>query len=92
MAKAHIKVGQVAHVISGAHKGSSGKVLSINWKRERAIVENVNMIKKHTKKSQANPEGAIIEIEGTIHVSNLMNEDKFKASKRAAVEAVTEES
>lgn len=83
MSKAHIKVGQTVHVISGAHKGSSGKILNINWKKERAVVENVNMIKKHTKKSQAHPEGAIIEREGTIHVSNLMNEDNFKASKRS---------
>ncbi len=83
MAKNHIKVGDTAHVIAGAHKGSSGKILNINWKKERAIVENVNIIKKHTRKSQANPEGAIVEKEGTIHVSNLMNDENYKASRRA---------
>jgi large subunit ribosomal protein L24 len=87
MAKPHIKVGQTVHVIAGAHKGASGKVLSINWKKQRAVVENVNMIKKHTRKSQAHPEGAIVEREGTIHVSNLMNEERFTQSKRAAASA-----
>lgn len=83
MSKAHIKVGQNVHVISGAHKGSEGKILSINWKKQRAIVENVNIIKKHTKKSQTHPEGTIVEREGTIHVSNLMNDERFASSKRS---------
>jgi large subunit ribosomal protein L24 len=83
MSQPHIKIGQTVHVISGSHKGSSGKILNINWKTQRAIVENVNIIKKHTRKSQAHPEGAIVEREGTIHVSNLMNDENFKQSKRA---------
>jgi large subunit ribosomal protein L24 len=70
--KLHIKVGDTVKVISGESRGQEGKVLSIDRKKMRATVEGVNMIKKHNKPSAANPEGGIEEMEGTIHVSNLM--------------------
>ena len=59
-------------VISGNHKGSTGRVLKIFSKQQRVIVEGVNLIKRHTKPSQRYPNGGIIEKEGTIHISNVM--------------------
>jgi large subunit ribosomal protein L24 len=59
-------------VIAGNEKGRQGRVLSINKKRDRAIVEGLNMIKKHQKPTSENPQGGIHETESGIHVSNLM--------------------
>jgi large subunit ribosomal protein L24 len=69
--KFHIKRGDIVTVISGAHKGKQGKVLEILPKKQRAIVEGVAMIKRHERKSKDNPQGRIVEREGSIHVSNL---------------------
>lgn len=72
--KLHIKVSDSVKVIAGAHKGKTGKILTIDRIKKRAIVEGVNTIKKHVK-PQANkekPEGGIIEKEASIHISNLM--------------------
>ena len=70
--KFHIKKGDLVKVISGESRGQEGKVLEVIFKKERAIVEGVNMMKKATKPNSANPEGGIIEQEATIHISNLM--------------------
>lgn len=70
--KLHIKEGDTVKVLSGTSKGSEGKVLSVDRDKMRAVVEGVNMIKKHVKPSAANPQGGIEEKEGTIHISNLM--------------------
>jgi large subunit ribosomal protein L24 len=70
--KLHIKVGDTVKVISGESKGQEGKILTIDRNKMRAIVEGVNMIKKHNKPSASNPQGGIEEKEGTIHISNLM--------------------
>lgn len=83
MQKFHIKKNDVVVVIAGAHKGRSGKVLEIRASKNRAVVEGVALIKKHLKKSQENPQGKIAEREGTIHVSNLMLQSRYDASKRA---------
>lgn len=58
-------------VIAGDHKGSEGKVVSIIRDKNRAIVEGVNIVKKHNKPSAANPQGGITEMEAPIHISNL---------------------
>ena len=58
-------------VIAGEHKGSEGKVVKIIKEKNRAIIEGVNMIKKHEKPSAQNPKGGIIEKEAAIHISNL---------------------
>tara|TARA_B110000046_G_scaffold182548_1_gene216819 strand:- start:829 stop:1140 length:312 start_codon:yes stop_codon:yes gene_type:complete len=58
-------------VIAGEHKGSEGKVIKIIKEKNRAIIEGVNMIKKHEKPSAQNPQGGIIEKEAAIHISNL---------------------
>ena len=65
-------------VISGAHKDKVGKVLQVQAKLDRVIIENVNLRKKHERKTQDNPEGAIIEREMPIHISNVMLEDRRK--------------
>lgn len=70
--KLHIKVGDTVKVLSGESRGAQGKVLTIDRKKERVIVEGINLIKKHAKPSASNPEGGIVEKEGTIHISNLM--------------------
>lgn len=59
-------------VIAGNNKGKKGRVLEIITKTERAIVEGVNMMKKHTKPNAASPQGGIIEKEAPVHISNLM--------------------
>jgi large subunit ribosomal protein L24 len=80
----HIKKGDEVVVLSGTEKGKRGKIIEIISRKERAIVEGLKMIKRHTRKNQANPQGAIVEREGTIHVSNLMLAATFdeRSSKR----------
>ncbi len=80
MQKFHIKRGDEVVVIAGANKGKTGKVLELLPAKQRARVEGVAMIKRHTKKSEENPNGAIIEREGSVHVSNLMLKSKYDAS------------
>lgn len=67
-----IRKGDRVKVIAGKDKGKEGKVLRSMPEKERVVVENVHMIKKHTRPSQKNTQGGIIEMEGTIHVSNVM--------------------
>lgn len=71
MVKVKIKSGDVVKVIAGDHKGSEGKILSITKDKQKAIVEAVNIVKKHTKPSAQNPQGGIEEKEAPIHISNL---------------------
>ncbi|PIF01943.1 MAG: 50S ribosomal protein L24 [Draconibacterium sp.] len=70
--KLHIKKGDNVIVIAGVSKGQKGRVLEVIRKSDRAIVEGVNMIKKHTKPNAETPQGGIIEKEAPIHISNLM--------------------
>jgi large subunit ribosomal protein L24 len=70
--KLHIKVGDTVKIISGEAKGREGAVLTIDRKKMRATVQGVNIIKKHAKPSAADPQGGIVEKEGSIHISNLM--------------------
>lgn len=70
--KLHIKKGDTVLVIAGNNKGKKGRVLEIITKTERAIVEGVNMMKKHTKPNAATPQGGIVEKETPVHISNLM--------------------
>jgi large subunit ribosomal protein L24 len=87
MQKSHIKKGDEVVVIAGSNKGKRGKVIEVLRGKNRAIVEGAAMIKRHTRKNQQNPNGAIIEREGTIHISNLMKAERFDAStKRAKAE------
>ena len=70
--KLHIKKDDTVQVISGNHKGKSGKVLEVIASKSRAVVEGVNMVTKHIKPSAAKPEGGIEKTEAGIHISNLM--------------------
>ena len=71
MPKFHVKKGDQVTVIAGKEKGKSGKIIHVMTDKQRVIVEGLQMIKRHTKKSQQNPNGAIIEREGSIHISNV---------------------
>lgn len=77
MGKAHVKTGDTVVVIRGSQAGKRGKVLQVLPKKERAIVEGVNLLKRHQKKSQENPNGAIVEREGSLHISNLMRAERY---------------
>jgi large subunit ribosomal protein L24 len=68
----HVKKGDKVMVISGKDKGKTGVVLSAFPKKDRVLVEGVNIVKKHSKPSQMNPQGGIISQEAPIHVSNVM--------------------
>jgi large subunit ribosomal protein L24 len=80
--KMHIKRGDEVVVISGASRGKRGKLLEILSKKDRGVVEGVAMIKRHEKKTQESPEGAIVEREGSIHLSNLMLASTFDARQQ----------
>ena len=79
----HVKKGDTVTVTSGNHKGASGKILAVLPKKAQVLVEGVRLIKKHTRKSQENPTGAIIEREGPLHISNvkLLEKSETKAKK-----------
>ncbi len=71
MIKLKIKSGDTVRVIAGDHKGSEGKVLKVNREKNKAIVEGVNMVSKHTKPSAKSPQGGIVKKEAPLHISNL---------------------
>ena len=71
MIKLKIESGDTVQVIAGDHKGEKGKVLKVDREKNRAIVEGVNLVSKHTKPSAQNPQGGIIKKEAPIHISNL---------------------
>jgi large subunit ribosomal protein L24 len=93
MPKFHVKKGEEVVVLAGKEKGKRGKIIAVLRKKQRVIVEGAQMIKRHMRKSQQHPQGAIVEREGTIHLSNVMKADQFdaRAAKRggAAVPAQT---
>lgn len=70
--KLKIKSGDTVRVMTGDHKGEEGKIVTIFLNKNRAIVEGVNMISKHTKPSAQSPQGGIVKKEAPIHISNLM--------------------
>ncbi len=72
MATLKIKVGDDVRVITGRDKGREGKVLHIDRKKNRVIVEGINMVTKHNKQSAQNPNGGITHVEGPIDISNVM--------------------
>ena len=80
--KLHIKKGDTVVVITGNNKGQKGRVLEVIKKADRAIVEGVNLVKKHTKPNADAPQGGIIEQEAPIHISNLMLVDPKEGATR----------
>jgi large subunit ribosomal protein L24 len=85
----HVKKGDKVQVISGKDKGKQGVVLASYPKKNRVLVEGVNIVKKHSKPSQLNPQGGIITKEASIHVSNVMPLDpKTGAPTRVGIKLV----
>ena len=82
----HVRKGDEVVVIVGADKGKRGKIIEVSPQSQRVLVEGVHIIKRHTRKSQQHPQGAIVEREGPIHISNVMKAEWFdaRAAKRGA--------
>ena len=72
MAKLKLKSGDTIRVIAGDHKGEEGKIVKVYPEKNRAIVEGVNMVSKHTKPSAQSPQGGIVKKEASLNISNLM--------------------
>ncbi len=89
MRRFHVRKGDEVVVIAGTERGKRGKVITILSGKQRLIVEGVKMIKRHQRKSQQHPQGAIIEREGSIHMSNVMLAERFdaRAANRGAAPA-----
>ncbi len=76
--KLHIKKGDMVFVNAGNSKGKTGKVLAVDTDKNRATVEGLNMVSKHTKPNAKNPQGGIVKTEAGIHISNLQVVDPAK--------------
>lgn len=76
-----LKKGQEVFIIAGAEKGKQGEILGFNTKKNRVYVKGLAMQKKHLPKSEQNPQGAIVEKEGSIHYSNLMAVETYNKRK-----------
>lgn len=81
--KQKIKAGDDVVVIAGNHRGDHGKVIQVQPRENRIIVEGVNKRKHHEKKTQDNPDGAIVERENPIHLSNVMLASRYKEKVEA---------
>jgi len=86
MIKLKIKSGDIVRVIAGDHKGSEGKVLKVDREKNKAIVEGVNMVSKHTKPSAKSPQGGIVKKEAPIQISNIsLIDPKTKETTRVGI-------
>ncbi len=85
-----IKKGDTVKVISGANLGKEGKVLKVYPKTNKVIVEGVNVIKKHAKPTQSNPDGGILEYEAPFNASNIMISEKKTGTTRIGHKVITE--
>lgn len=85
-----IKKGDTVRVISGANLGKEGTVLKAYPQTNKVIVEGVNIIKKHAKPTQSNPDGGILEYEAPIHASNVMIVEKKTGTTRVGYKTITE--
>ena len=75
MKKLHIKKGDIVYVNAGNDKGKTGKVLEVITSKDRAIVEGINIVSKHTKPSPKHPQSGIVKQEAGVHISNLQHVD-----------------
>lgn len=85
--RTHVNKGDDVVVISGNHKGASGKVLQVLRKKNQVLVEGVRLIKKAVRKTQENQEGGIVEREGPIHISNVKKTEAAPKQKKSATKA-----
>ena len=67
-----VRKGDLVQVIAGKEKGKRGRVVKVLYKKQRVVIERLMMVKRHTKPSQTNQQGGILEKEGSIHLSNVM--------------------
>ncbi len=84
MSKANIKKGDVVVVLAGSDKGKKGKVLRVDRKAGRVTVEGVNVQKKTMRRSQERPQGGIMDVEGPVDISNVMEETRYNARPQIA--------
>ncbi|MGA1129131.1 MAG: 50S ribosomal protein L24 [Chthoniobacterales bacterium] len=82
--KTHVSKNDIVRVIAGNHRGAEGKVLQVLRGKNQVLIEGVRLIKKHTRKSQEHPSGAIVEKEGPIHISNVK---RIEAAKKETAKA-----
>lgn len=80
-AKTHVNKNDIVRVVTGNHRGAEGKVLQVIRGKNQVLIEGVRMIKKHQRKTQDQPNGAIIEREGPLHISNVKLVEKAAADK-----------
>jgi large subunit ribosomal protein L24 len=93
MLKTHLKKNDRVKVISGNHRGKEGKILKIFRSKKSVIVEGVNIIKRHTRPTQKNPQGGITQKEAPIHISNIMLIDpKSNEPSRIGMQIITDDS
>ena len=85
----HVRKGDQVVVVAGKEKGKRGRVLRLATAKERVVVERVNMVKRHTRPTQKNPQGGIVDKEGTIHISNVALFDS-KTNRGTRTKTVTE--
>jgi len=86
--KLHIKKGDQVRVTTGNAKGEEGRIVSVDRKKYRAVVEGVNMVSRHVKPSASNPQGGIVKKEASIHISNLaLLDPKTKAPSKVGRKA-----
>jgi len=86
MIKLKIKTGDIVRVIAGDHKGTEGKVLKVDREKNKAIVEGVNLVSKHTKPSAKSPQGGIVKKEAAIQISNIsLIDPKTKETTRVGI-------
>lgn len=84
----HVRKNDVVEVICGDHKGSRGKVLRVDPKKQMVVIEGVNVVFRHVKPTRKNPQGGRIQKEAPIHLSNVLPHDGGKAQRvRFVVEA-----
>ena len=89
MSRLHVKKGEEVVVLSGADKGKRGRIIAVLPKKGRVLIEGVRMTKKHMRKSQQHPQGAIVEREGSIHASNVMRAEAYDAKRNQGAETKT---
>ena len=78
-AKMYLKQGDTVYVVAGKEKGKTGKIIKVLRSKESALVEKLNIVKRHQRPNQANPTGGIVEKEAPIHISNLMIYDETES-------------
>ncbi len=82
--KTHVNKGDIVRVTTGNHRGAEGKILQVLRGKNQVVIEGVRMVKRHTRKSQEHPNGAIVEKEGPIHISNVKRIEAAEKKKETA--------